>query len=136
MPRQTRSMLQQAARVIRAEGETVTLLLDTSPADASDVTPYSGVDLQTPPKLSTFTQIPVYARVSYHKTELLTFDQGGREKNKRATIEFAFEYQSLVKQATFVMLQDGTVMRKSAENLSEGRDLVIIETEGAWGLSQ
>jgi len=130
MPRRTRNMILGEAKVVRTEGESVVLYIDSSTPDTSDATPYSAHDLQRRPALSTYTKQTIYARVTYLPSETVTFDEGGREMNRKIQVEAPIEMQALMHSASGFQIQDGTIFRKSEEKISESRNSFIVIAVG------
>jgi len=136
MPRNSRYAMLGAAKTIRFQGETVTLLTPATAPDSSDATPFSATDYQAPPDLSTYKKTVVYAKVTYLPSETVTYDEGGRETNRRVKIEVPIDLEAQMHSAFAVQLQDGTVLRKVQEQISEGRDMFIVECQGEMKVAQ
>lgn len=136
MPRNSRQMMLGAAKVIRAEGESVTLLTSTATPDTSDATPYSASTYQQEPLTDTYSTLVIYARVTYIPSETITYDEGGRETNRRIKVEAPINLQPQMHKAFAVQIQDGTILRKMGEQISEGRDMFVIECQGELRVAQ
>ena len=136
MPNRGRLMMLDTAKAIRAAGTLVTLLINPNNDDPTDATPYSVTAADVAPLYSTYTQVPIYAVVEWVATGKLSYDEGGRERNRAASIEGHAEWMPLMIKASAVLLQDGSIMRKIDEELSEGQDTFIIHVVGEERIAQ
>src|SRR5271165_4701840 len=118
MPNRGRLMMLDTAKAIRAAGTLVILLINPNqPVDTSDATPYSVTAADVAPLYSTYTQVPIYAVIEWVATGKLSYDEGGRERNRAASVEAHAEWMPSMLQASAVLLQDGSIMRKIDEEL-------------------
>lgn len=136
MPRNSRNAILGAAKAVRFDGESVTLLSPTSTPDTSDATPLYPTAYQAPPALSTYVKTVIYAKVSYLPSETVTYDEGGRETNRRVKVEAPASWQNAMNSALAVQLQDGTILRVVQKQLSEERDMFTIEAQGEMEVAQ
>jgi len=127
MPMNARARMRAESRITRITGETVTLLISAhagvpeSRATADDI-----ISEQVPAPASADTQSLIYARVSYKEYDTLSFDEGGRVKQRRCSIEAPADYYDLMHACYGWQLEDGTIYRKKAEMFSDGRTTFIL----------
>lgn len=73
------------------------------------------------------TSIVVYGKVTFHKSDDLSFDQGGRVLNSKASVRISPLRAAQGLAARAIIFKDGSIYRISSGNFSEGRDFFDME---------
>jgi hypothetical protein len=134
MPHNSRQKIRAEAKIMRETGETVVLFMSTETPD-TDETPLSISSADEPQNLGLMTQQAIYARVSWATADTLTYGPGGRNKGRKASIDCSIEWLPQLQQTFVVQVEDGTLMRKIAEKISDDRVTYTIVCEGYLNVS-
>jgi hypothetical protein len=135
MPRVGRLAQKAQAKEMRATGEQVTLLIQAG-TTPSTTTPFNISVSDVSLDLATCTRVPIYANVKWHDLGTLAYGEGGRTINRKATIETTSQWTYYLKQTVAVQLEDGSILEKVGEGLSETKSLYTLEVAGKQNIAQ
>lgn len=133
MPHNSRAKMHTQGKIMRETGETVVLYISTETPD-TDATPLSISTADEPQNLALATQQAIYARVSWDPSDTINYGAGGRTKARKATIDCSIEWLPLLQQCNTIMVEDGTLMKKTSEKISDDRVTYSIVVEGYTGV--
>ena len=130
MPHVTRQSQRSQARYMRDTGEQVILLVNPNPPDDSAATPFDPTISNEAIDVSTATQVPIYAKIKWHDLGELKFQEGGRTIFRKADIETTSQWSSYLFECFAVLMEDGSILRKESQNLSETQAIYTITVSG------
>lgn len=120
---------------MRQEGELITLLIAPQ-GGTSTTTPLDIVASNTPQTIANATQIPIYAKVSYHTLGQVTYGEGGKTVLRKISVEAPAQWQSDLQKCYAVKLQNGSVLEKCGEQIDESRALYTLTCEGYVAITE
>lgn len=118
----------QAQAVVSKRVGTIVWLLIPPAESTSTTTPFNVSDNRKAINPATCTAFKVYAKVAY-KPGVFKYSEGGKTVQRLATIEIPADWSVQVVAAYAVRLNDGTVMLKKNEKVSEAGTTYILEVE-------
>lgn len=133
MPWGTRNKLKTAARVTRANGEVVMLLIPEATPPHASATPFS-ITADNTPDVKNAISIPIYASVHYAQNAEYVSGEAGRSILGKITVEAELSWRGLMTKAYAIKTNDGMIYRKTAENIDDSRSLYILHAEGWIGI--
>jgi hypothetical protein len=135
MPHVGRTAQRSQARYMRESGEQVTLLVGPQ-GGTSTSTPFSLTTANESVDIATAQRVLIYAKVKFIELGDVKYQEGGKAVFRKCLIETTSEWVTPLQQCFAVMLDDGSVLRKECENLSETQAIYCITCSGYVGISQ
>lgn len=136
MPHSTRAGLRGESRILRDNGEIVTLLISSEDKNSRTSTPLDLVQANTSVDLSTCIKKKIYAHVRWKETDALKFEEGGRSITREAEIETTVSWSPYLVKTLAVILDDGSVLRKKSDKISETDSIYTMTVEGYANVPQ